>query len=89
MNIDKDVLKEAISHWGIDAQLGMIQEECAELIVAINKWFRNSDGCKEMVIEELGDCLVMCYQGLEIFGEDEVQKSIDKKIEIIKLRLKK
>ena len=89
MKIDKIILLKAIEKWGVEAQLGMVQEECAELIVAINKLFRGSDGSKDQVIKELGDCMIMCYQVVEMFGEDEVQKSIDKKLEIIKSRIER
>jgi len=32
-----EIKARALKVWGRDAQLGMVQEECAELIKAINK----------------------------------------------------
>ena len=43
----------AIDKWGRDSQLGVAQEECAELIQAISKYFRHGDQKSvEKVIEE-------------------------------------
>jgi hypothetical protein len=39
---NEDLLKETIIKFGLEAQLGMVQEECAELIQAINKLRRKN-----------------------------------------------
>ncbi len=36
-----NIYEQALKAWGADAQLGMVQEECAELIKVINKYWRN------------------------------------------------
>ena len=41
MNIDKSVLNDAITKWGIDDQLFMLQEECMELGLCKRKEVKN------------------------------------------------
>lgn len=58
-----------LQHYGLQAQIDQTQEECAELIVALNKWKR-SNGKIELkaVAEELADVTIMVEQikwGLE------------------------
>jgi len=65
MNIYEQILKT----WGIDAQLGMVQEECAELIKAINKR-RRGDATDAEVIEECVDVELMINQMREFFKDD-------------------
>ena len=70
---------------GIDYQLGLMQEEAAELIAAINR-FRFSRRKRNMlqltadVIEEVADVLVMVEQLIVIFGHDEVKRVRDEKV---------
>ena len=59
---EEELYKKILDTWGIHAQLGMLQEECAELIVAINKYFRGTPGATDMICEELADVQNMINQ---------------------------
>ncbi len=88
ITVDKEVLQKALSEWQISAQLGMAQEECAELIVAINKFFRADPKGREMIIEEVADCFIVLEQLVLIFGERYVQSAIDEKVTRLRKKLK-
>ena len=51
MKLDKMTCLKAIAKWGRTSQIDMLQEECAELIVAINKYKRNHNGTIERLRE--------------------------------------
>lgn len=55
------VLDRAMKQYGVDAQLDMLVEECAELIEAIQHMKRNRCGWNE-VAEEMADVRVMINQ---------------------------
>ncbi len=59
-----ELYRKILNKWGLDAQLGMLQEECAECIVAVNKFFRN--GKRELEVanltEEMADVQNMINQ---------------------------
>lgn len=57
-------------HYGKEPQLGVAQEECAELIQAISKVRRKGETVKAManLIEEIADVNIMCAQLEELFG---------------------
>ena len=79
--------KQAVEKWGEDAQLNQMEEEMAELIVAINKFKRARDfvaqrkeGVMENLYEELAD-VKLCLEQMEyIFGEQKIDDMLDKKI---------
>ena len=59
------VYKDAIRLWGEDAQINMIIEECAELIVAIRKWGRGRGEpvvLVDHVCQEIADVEIMIEQ---------------------------
>ena len=60
-------------HYGKEPQLGMAQEECAELIQAISKVRRNGETAIDMdnLAEELADVRIMCFQLAGLFGVTE------------------
>lgn len=89
MNIDKSVLNDAITKWGVDDQLFMLQEECMELAMAIHKFYRRdlSDEHKAKIEDEFADVLIMSEQAKLILDMDNVQKRIDFKIDRLKKRL--
>jgi NTP pyrophosphatase (non-canonical NTP hydrolase) len=81
---------KALLKWGLDAQLDMAQEECAELIMAINKLRRSKYRRKSFVAEEIADVRIMINQivlGLEI--QKQVDKFNDLKMARLERRLKK
>jgi len=68
---EEELYKRIVERWGEEAQLGMLQEECAELIVAVNKLFRNKPGASEMVCEELADVQNMINQFKSMYPDFE------------------
>lgn len=65
----RHVSKLAFETFGMDNQLRQLQEECAELIVAINHYFRDRDPDLEETTEEIADVLIVINQiiiGIEI-----------------------
>lgn len=52
-----------------NSKLGMVQEECAELIKAINKYFRGIYSRKQ-VVEECVDVELMITQMRELFKDE-------------------
>ena len=61
---------KALDHFGNNAQICQTMEECAELIVALNKALRDpEDPCKN-VLEELADVTIMVEQMKQIFDEN-------------------
>lgn len=57
-------------HYGKEAQMGVAQEECAELIQALSKIRRKGETVKALnnLIEEIADVNIMCAQLEELFG---------------------
>ena len=61
------LLKEAVQLWGQNSQMGMAQEECAELIVAVNKYFRDDSAINvTKLASEIADVEIMMAQLREI-----------------------
>lgn len=60
-----------LDHWGIDKQINQVSEECAELIIALNKWRRSPEGKKPdlgTIAEEIADVQIMLEQMEAAFG---------------------
>lgn len=53
-------LKQIADHYGLDEQLNMLQEECAELIQAVSKYRRT--GKLENLDEEITDVKILLKQ---------------------------
>jgi len=66
MNIYEQTLKT----WGLDSQLGMVQEECAELIKVINKYHRHAASISQL-IEECVDVELMIEQMRVAFCDEQ------------------
>lgn len=60
--IGKKLAAKAIEKWGVDDQLRMLQEECAELIQTINHYFRQVDSTNRKLIEGLADVAIVHQQ---------------------------
>ena len=84
--------RDCLETWGIEAQLGMVQEECAELIVAVNKMFRKGIRDPQSFanfVEELADVEIMCREMREFPGVQEALLPVKlQKLERLKARLK-
>jgi hypothetical protein len=61
-NVSYDLVLTIYKHYGREQQLRQTQEECAELIVAINKCFRNSNDSMSSLVEEVADVEIMLAQ---------------------------
>jgi phosphoglycerate-specific signal transduction histidine kinase len=53
-------LKQIADHYGLDEQLNMLQEECAELIQAVSKYRRT--GKPSNLYEEITDVKILLQQ---------------------------
>lgn len=58
----KRACKQIVAHYGDIPQRHILIEECAELIQAVIKCERGSDGADENFIEELADVSIMIEQ---------------------------
>lgn len=87
--MDKDILRRAIAKWGEKTQVRMIQEECLELSLAIQKLFRDwNTETFEAVIDEIADVEIVLAQAEMLFPEDRIQERVDFKMKRLEKRLK-
>ena len=71
--IDEELCRKAISKWGVDAQVDMVVEECAELIQAIQKSKRHGlTNTADNLVEEMVDVNIMLTQ-LEVILDTYVK----------------
>lgn len=91
--------KKAVEYWGHRKQMRMVQEECAELILAVShflrqadrekKWDKDSEITMNAVIEETADVLNMAEQLRYMIGPKQVDKIRQVKLERVEAKLKK
>lgn len=86
MKLDKMTCLKAIAKWGRTSQIDMLQEECAELIVAINKYKRNHNGTIEAVLEEIADVEIMIDQIKVLLEVNELRVDVFKEKKIDRLK---
>ncbi len=84
-----DICQSALDKYGVDNQLRQLQEECAELIHAVNKYIRNDKRDPKDLIDEASDVAIMLIQFEIIFGEDKNYASMVKKLKRLQARLNK
>lgn len=86
---DEEKIKKIADTYGYDSQSRQCIEEMAELIQAINKYWRKDLKCGQLepsklsIIEEIADveiCLAQMKYLLEIHDED-INKAISKKLD--------
>lgn len=66
-----DVLAtQALEHWGNEPQVRQTMEECAELIVALNKALRDPEDPGKNILEELADVTIMVEQMKQLYDVD-------------------
>lgn len=83
-------LMKIAKFYGQDNQLRNLQEECAELIVAVNKMVGRCERGREGLVEELADTQIMIIQAIYLLEiDEEVMREMDKKInrQIIRMRM--
>ena len=82
----RELYEKAIEVWGIHAQLDMVQEECAELIVAVGHLKRDRK-LPEFVADEVADVEIMCGQMRVILGDRLVDEAVARKLKRLEGRL--
>ncbi len=86
--MNRDVLRDAIDIFGIDAQKKMAIEECAELINAIVKEYRGRTS-EDDVITELADVSIMVEQLAIFYGYEKFLDERKNKMERLNKRILK
>lgn len=82
------IARNAIAKYGYLAQFRQLQEECAELIVAINHHIREDRDSHDELIEEIADVTIMLMQLTPPFNSrNEITYMIDKKLEKLNSKL--
>jgi NTP pyrophosphatase (non-canonical NTP hydrolase) len=89
--LETSILRDAIAHYGHEAQLRKVSQECIELALAISKYL--DDGSSEGAIgEELADVEIMITQArmmMSASGRLSVDTWKRKKLERLKQRIAK
>lgn len=82
----RDIAREVVRKYGMEKQLSMAQEECAELIVAISHYKRGRRIADAEVKEEMADVAFMIYQLMEMTctTSTELARMIVRKYEKLK-----
>lgn len=70
----KKLFDDALELWGEDAQIGMLMEECAELIQAANRLQRARITVEDFA-SEVADVEIMCAQMRRIVGDQAVDSA--------------
>lgn len=76
----------AIRLWGAECQIRMVQEECAELIVAVSHVLRGRIGMHELS-SEIADVEIMCAQLRLLIGHGPVDAAKKAKLERLQQRV--
>lgn len=86
MIVIADLAREVVKKYGMEKQLSMAQEECAELIVAISHYKRGRRIADAEVREEIADVAFMIYQLMEMtcITSTELARIIVEKYERLK-----
>lgn len=83
-----DLCKKAWETFGKYHQMRQLQEECAELIVAINHHFRDRDKYLEETTEEMADVLIILTQmiwGLDMY--EQINQQMNNKLQRLESKL--
>ena len=79
------IMQIALDQWELAAQVGQTVEECAELIVALQKYINRTPqpDTLENIIDEIADVEMMLAQMRLVFGidDDVLRKRIEYKFE--------
>lgn len=77
------LMQTALDRWGLAAQAGQTVEECAELIVALQKHINRTPSLEtiENIVDEIADVEMMLAQMRLAFGidDDTFRKKIENK----------
>ena len=86
LNHERKLFLDAISRYGVEAQLKMVVEKCSKLIVALCHDNRGR-APKSGVIDELADVSIMLDQAMIIYGEEDVRYAKALKMKRLQERL--
>ena len=89
-HIDKNTLQAAINRWGVASQLEMIEEECLELALALQKLKRlrgNKEEKMKAVIDEIADVKIMIQQAELLFNKALINARVDYKMNRLRERI--
>jgi NTP pyrophosphatase (non-canonical NTP hydrolase) len=79
------IMQAALDQWGLNAQVGQTVEECAELIVALQKYVNRTPqpGIVENILDEIADVEMMLAQMRLVLGisDDALRQRIENKFE--------
>ena len=82
-----EAMQTALEKWGLDAQCDQMVEECAELIVVLQKYIKRSPKTAtiEEVIDEIADVEMMLAQMRIALGIDDqaLRKQTQRKFEVM------
>lgn len=67
---EEETLHDALRRYGFKEQLAMLQEECGELVAAVNRYRRGRDGAFEAMIEEMADVSILIDQMRLVYGAE-------------------
>jgi len=86
-----NVMRQCLGQWGMNAQVGQAVEECAELIVALQKYVNRTPQPRAVdnILDEIADVEMMLAQmrlALAI-DDDALRKRIEAKFERLRLYL--
>ncbi len=81
--------KDCMDFWGFEKQARVVQEECAELIVATSHILRGRKGSYKKMLEEVADVYLMVQQMMTYFGKDQVMDVVDFKSDRVKAKLER
>jgi len=86
-------MQTCLDKWGINAQVGQTVEECAELIVALQKYVNRTPqpGMVENILDEIADVEMMLGQMRLVLGisDEALRERIEYKFERLNQYLKK
>lgn len=82
------ITRQAFEKFGKEKQMRQLQEECAELIAAINHHFRGRDNNLDETIGEIADVTIMLSQIVECLNlHEKVNHMANIKLQKIKSKL--
>ena len=89
MEIDEKVkiIKEAVDTFGFNNQRRILQEECAELIVAASHYDRGRPGAYKNFVEELADVEIMISQMIYALQATSIDEWKEKKLARLKEKI--
>jgi len=83
----RELFRETLDKWGVEEQMRILEEECAECIVAASHYIRKRPRARFELQEELADAYIMIGQIVEYLGNDFVEEMVDFKLNKVKEKL--